>query len=441
MNIEDKLKKARIKMFRKDIGLMLFGACAYKFDWRVHEMSPNVEGYIVFDNENLYESLDGIIHINEYYATKDDYTHDNLIALIIHETLHILQKHGSRKGTRDPKLWNLATDHVVDRDLKSLGLEPYQNRFNIISDLNIAQPNCTAEQAYEWIYQNFPRFTITDNGDGSFTITDDRTGQEFTVNPNPDDNSGMSDVEKEKMKTKIDQFVSEARALNQTLNEKDKARGTGPSKIQQYLDELLKVEIDWSTLLEKAIKTNTILKPNERSWRKLNPYFRPHNITLPGMGMVEEKENVGTLILLIDTSGSISNDELKKFAYVLNKSLSYFNKVKLLTHDSKIHQEETFEQDDFTKFYDFIKNIGFKGRGGTSHQDCFEHIENEIWKDRDERDLLSMVISLTDGYSDIEHLYKNYNWIKNNTPLIFVCTSNWEFNDPAYEKIDTIKIK
>jgi len=443
MSIENKLKQARIKMFRKDVGLMLFGACAYKFNWKVEKLDPSIEGYVLFNPEKISELIDGNIHLNEHYVSMDDYNHDNVIALIIHELLHILQKHGSRRGTREPKAWNFATDHVIDRDLKKLGLKPYQNRFNIIKDLDIAHPNCSAEEAYNWIQQNMQRFQFSgsDQNGYHFTVTDNQTGEKYDITINPGDTTKLSDTDKEKIKHKIDQFVSEARALNQTIKEKEKKdKGSKSGHIQSYLDKLLEVEIDWSTLLEKAIKTNVILKPTERSWRKLNPYYTPHGMTLPGMAMGDEKENVGLLVLLVDTSGSISDVELMKFAYVLNKSLYYFSEVRLITHDSMIHQKVTFEQEDFIKFYDFIKSIGFHGRGGTSHRDCFKYIQKEIWEEREKRDLLSMVISLTDGYSDIEHEYQNYKWIKS-TPLVFICTSKWEFKDPQYENIETIKIK
>lgn len=444
MNINQKIKKAKIKLFRKDIGLILFGACAYKFDWYVHQMPDFAEGYVKFALDSS-SSVDGMIHINENMIQKDDYTHDNLIALIIHELLHILQKHGRRRGNREPKLWNFATDHVIDRDLKKLGLNPYQNRFNIIQELDQAKPNCSAEEAYDWINSKAQRFTIKMNsssGDGngdsqSFTVTDEQTGQEYQVTFTADDNAQLSEADKEKLKQKTDQFISEARALNQTMKEK----GSMSGGMQDYLDKLLKVEIDWASLLEKAIKTNTILRPIERSWRKLNHFYSPHGMTLPGMSMDEEKENVGMLIILLDTSASISYDELKKFGYIVNRSLGYFSTVKLITHDTVIHQNIDFEKEDHNKFYGFIKSMGFKGRGGTSHRDCFKYIEDEIWSDNEKRDILSMVISLTDMHSDIEGLYGSFKWIKNNTPLVFLSTSQKEIEDVDFPNINTIKIK
>jgi len=81
LTIKTKIKQARLKMFRKDVGLMLFGACAYKFNWNVTNMSNSVEGGVCFDIKTKNVE-DGNIHINEYYIKRDDYTYDNLVALI-----------------------------------------------------------------------------------------------------------------------------------------------------------------------------------------------------------------------------------------------------------------------------------------------------------------------------------------------------------------------
>jgi hypothetical protein len=35
-----------------------------------------------------------------------------------------------------------------------------------------------------------------------------------------------------------------------------------------------------------------------------------------------------------------------------------------------------------------------------------------------------MVMSLTDGYSDIDRIVGDYNWIRNNIPLTFIITKN-----------------
>ena len=58
------------------------------------------------------------------------------------------------------------------------------------------------------------------------------------------------------------------------------------------------------------------------------------------------------------------------------------------------------------------------GRGGTSHRDAFDLIE----EDYVEGENIGMVISLTDFESDIESIWSRYNW-KDEIPFKVLLTS------------------
>ncbi len=120
--------------------------------------------------------------------------------------------------------------------------------------------------------------------------------------------------------------------------------------------------------------------------------------------------------------------------------MKYFKNIKVLIHDVNIQQERDFNKDNILAFYEFIKNEGYKGRGGTSHQYVFERIE-KLWEENP--DDLSMCISLTDMYSDIESLYKKQQFIINNFPLVFIITSSGKKIklDESIGEITQIQIK
>jgi predicted metal-dependent peptidase len=139
---------------------------------------------------------------------------------------------------------------------------------------------------------------------------------------------------------------------------------------------------------------------------------------------------IGLLIILIDVSGSIKVKELNMFSSVTYKSLKYFSKVLILVHNINIIQTITFEKDEFIKYMDFINNIGFLKGGGTSHYDCYEYIQKEIWNDKELKDKFSMVISLTDGFSDINSCLnnRNFTWMKS-VPTTFIISSKKKFEN------------
>lgn len=459
---EEKIRTARMMFFRSNLGLGFFGACAYKFDWVCQVLNPMIEGMVRFKEDDLAQVDNDSILLNESVISIPTYKAIHLVYVLSHETLHILGKHGLRRGDRKPEVWSTACEHIVERDLYEIAheintqnnlserFEPHDQNFHFIKELHKIQPKCTLEEAYEWLMKNQNKVKMevqgqpgdgSGSGDGQefIQVTDNATGDSWTVPMEVsgiNQNKPMSEEMQIKMNNQADQFVADARALFDTL----KDQGTMPSSMKEKLKEILKVEIPWEHLLEKCIKTNTIMKPDERSWRQLNKFFIPQNITLPGYSFIEDDEGVGTLIICVDTSGSISQKELAKFSSVIVQSMKFFEKIVVMVHDSTTHQIKIFDKDDILGFQSFLENEGYAGRGGTSHDHTFKQIEEKYWNDMAERNELSMVIALTDGYSDLQHVYKQYDWIKNQTPLVLLLTSSWSY-DFDYDSIQSIYVK
>jgi predicted metal-dependent peptidase len=416
--IDQLIRKAKLKFFTN--ALFFFGMMANKFAWEIEPLPPQIEGFVKFNLDDPSKLESGAIHINEDYLLKPDYTYNNLVFILCHELLHILNKHGLRRGDRDFAMWNVACDHVVEVFLRKMSdiIKPYNNQYNIVEDLYNHKSDCTVEYAFEWIKTHPNSVKIGQTGEMFIEVTDGSGNYLFTVVAELGGVTSALDEDENLKAALTDQIVAEARAIFENI----KAKGDSPGYLVTYLDKILKVEIPWETLVEKAIKTNVIMKPDERTWRCLNKFYIPHKINLPGYAMVEDTEGTGTLIIGVDSSGSTSDKSLKKFSSVIENSIRYFKTIKVIVHDTSIHQRKEFNKDNIGEFYNFISKTGYQGRGGTSHKYLFDEIQTEYWeKDKDD---LSMVISLTDMASDIDYNYKKYEWIKNNLPLVFVITKD-----------------
>lgn len=417
--IKNLIKKAKLKMFTKN--LIFFGLQSYKFNWTFEDPGhENWEARVIFNKEDLSQLEAGNIYFNNNILEKKDYDYKNLCYVCIHELLHILNKHGLRKGNKKHVIWAVACDHVVETEMKQMSniFKPWQNRYNIIDELTDNLPNCSAEQAYNWLFKHksFPNRIKQNPESDQIEVLDQNGNTMFTVNPQQggaDEKGNIDSVSS----LQVDQFISEARAIFNDM----KKKGSISGHIAEYLNNILKIEIPWDELLEKAIKINTIMKPDNRSWKNLNKFYQPHGITLPGYSMTETNEGIGQLIIYVDTSGSINKKQLKQFSYIIEKSMHYFKTIKLLVHDVQIHQEKDFDKDNILAFYNFISKEGYKGRGGTSHEYVFNKT-NKMWEEHP--DDISMVIALTDNYSDIHSIYKEYSFIKNNVPLIILITND-----------------
>ncbi|HQF37271.1 MAG TPA: hypothetical protein PLL26_06580 [Candidatus Dojkabacteria bacterium] len=430
------IRRAKLKLFTNN--LFFFGIMSNKFTWDIKVLPENIEGYVTFNLDDPSKIENGSININELFLSKTNYSYNNLIFILCHELLHILNKHGIRRGDRDFATWNVACDHVIEVFLKKMNnvIKPYNNRYNIIQDLYNQKMDCSAEYAYDWIMKNPNKIQVGQPDNMTINVSDGSGNFLFTVIANLGGINSPVDEDENLKAILTDQIISEARAIFENI----KSKGDAPGYMVSYLDKILKVEVPWQTLVEKSIKTNIIMKPDERTWRRLNKYFIPHKINIPGYSLIEDTEGTGTLIIGVDSSGSISDNNLKKFSHVIENSMKYFALTKLIVHDVSIHQRQEFNKDNINEFYNFITKIGYHGRSGTSHKLLFDEIQTEHWEK--DKDNLSMVICLTDMYSDIERVYKNYEWIKNNLPLVFIITKNGEMLDfdSSFGNITQIKI-
>lgn len=442
------VKHENIKnIVRKNIFLInpIFASILYKLYWRIDFNCPkHGYAYIAHNKENTDDIAGNSIFFAPDLFKNPKFNDKNYIFILLHEILHKISGHNSRRGTRDSSLWNLACDHTINLLLKKIDkennfiknikpvdqIDPETNKVidgwkTVFIDESLEDKNLNAEEVYEYLAKDKQRFTIKpisgpesdqniegnkenkqgqDSNNNWIEITDNKTGRKIIINDR---------------KISDDDIINEEN-IRAESRERIRQRGLQSGYLKTYLDEVLKVELPWTQILKNAIKKYSIMLPCRRTWVRPNKKYFAHNHTLPGITSVSQTDAVGTCVIGIDTSGSISDDDLMKFASIIQDSFTYFKKIIFITHDVEIHQYEEFDQDNLSQFNNFIKTIGFEGRGGTSHKYLFDKIE-ELYKDQ--FNTISLFMSLTDGYSDIESLWYNYSWSSNNKiPTYFIIT-------------------
>ena len=253
-------------------------------------------------------------------------------------------------------------------------------------DLNIKEdPSEKENYTNEFSTVELKRYKIKINNYKSCTIT------------NIDNIKEVSTIQE------VNQLNEIKSSANLFLNQESISRSLNNGSLLEYLKNITKVEVPWTKLLEKAILVNTNPNPDIRSWINPKKRFRAHNILLPGTGIDKTLE---TLVICIDTSGSVPNKLLEQFAGIVLNSLSKFKKVWLLKHDIKITQNIILNANDINK-EEIIKNMD--GRGGTSHKAVYDKIEEQYLKQELQ---LGLILFLTDFESDIEDIYMYYLWTK-----------------------------
>ena len=435
-NVHFRLKKhINQKLISREY--IFFNIMLHKFNWVLDWKCPDgALAYVKFKNKDINELDDGSIFINARILQDPEFTWQNYFMILIHEFMHITFMHNVRQQDRDSMVWNLAADHVINsmikRTFRSSDVAPYKGWETVVlfeNEPQINRSDITTEEVYNYLIDNninncrFSLVSIERNGNGlqTWTVKDNKTGKEYKI-----------DVSENKSK----EFENFNKVAGEIFNQ-IKDRGDMPGNLMEVFNKFYKTEIPWTELLKDAIHKCLTPLPNSRGWRTLNKHFMPLGYTLPGI-TYDYEENADSAVVSIDTSGSVSSKELNEFACILVESISYFKSVVLITHDHQIHQVEEFHKFEGEKLKQFISKTGFKGRGGTSHLDVFNKIQE---LDNQLNEGFSMYLSLTDGYSDIDENWSKNEWSRKGTiPTYFIITRSGSIPRVCKDNAKAIKI-
>ena len=100
-----------------------------------------------------------------------------------------------------------------------------------------------------------------------------------------------------------------------------------------------------------------------------------------------KNEKIGNVVVAIDTSGSISDDDISQFVSELKKISNLVEEVTVITCDCQIHETVKVRH-----FSEILSKIQMKGGGGTSFKPVFDKIA--------EGQVPQLLVYLTDTYGD-----------------------------------------
>lgn len=300
----------------------------------------------------------------------DTLSDDEQLAVLHHELNHILFKHiTSSEYFGDHNKFNKAADLEVNSYIPVLQKDPYYYpaRFNLENN-----------KGTKFYYENLP-----DEPDQS----QNDSGNSYDPNDSHaswKDFQDLSDTEKQLIENQIDYQAKNAVETCQ------KIIGSIPGELKEYLDSLFKIKpqvFNWKAYFRRVIGN---LITSELYLTRMRPSRR-----FPDSRGVKFKRKPHVLVG-VDTSGSISDEELEDFfseIYYLWKSGV---KVTIAQIDTKIEHIEEYNG----KF-----NKEIYGRGGTEFTDLINYY-NERKKD------FSTLVIFTDGYVSLNlPSFRNGVWI------------------------------
>lgn len=323
--------------------------------------------------------------------------------LILHENLHIVLRHtlyGRDMFMENKDRANRAADYVVNgiimaiKDKKLVKLPEggcYDPRFD----------NMNMRQVYNILKDE------EDGGGGGKGRPDPNGdpsngsgGGEYQFDEH-DFNADMTDEELKEMDSKIDRAIREGAILAGRLG----------VDLPRAITEMLEPQVDWRREFADFV-SSTCKGKDEYTWRRFNRRMLPNDMYLPTV----ENETIGEIIVGIDTSGSIGQEQLNEFASELVSIANAVQpeSIRILWWDTKVHGEQLFTEN-YEQIGSLLKPLG---GGGTRVSSVSEYINKKKIK-------AECVVVFTDGYLENDVVWNI------NSPTLWLVTENKGWIPPA----------
>jgi predicted metal-dependent peptidase len=299
-----------------------------------------------------------------------------IIGVIAHEVFHVVNKHHLRRADRQPKLWNVAADLLINRLLVEDG---YDLPADLLFDRERRFAGLPTETIYARLLEEQEQRRQSgrpeeggspgtgNSGDG----TPPETGTDERADPGgmaPAQHWGevrdlttpsgapLAPSERRQAESDLDLRIRQAAAA---------AKRAG--KLGGTLEEMIAVATDHTDWRDRFRSVFDGTMRGEASWSRPNRRFIQHGFFLPGW----RRTGPGRLAFVLDTSGSISARELSVYTAAVLGILEETapEEIALVQCDTEIRHVE------YLKPGDGFSEIEVHGRGGTRFQPAFDWIE------------------------------------------------------------------
>ena len=418
----------------------------------IYESIPKVERSDIptvgVDTNSLY--------YNKEFVEKQSF--EDFLFINLHEIGHLALMHCSRRGTRDPELWNVACDLYVNAALaEEFGLKygitsiikdgimlrmPSDCLFCGSLDTKVDFVECIYETLEEQAKQNgyFSSMSSeafqnnggqSEPGDGashgggySFSYKGSKNSWDNHYGGPDEFNFNLSDTfNNDVLETGEDQSIKEQKAKKLITDasvrcDMAKQVGSGSGRIEVLSRDMIKSVVNWKSLVKKYLIE---IKSKDSSFSMPDKRMFYQDAIYPGQ-LGETDKYLDKVKVCIDTSGSISPTDLMNFfGQVFGLLNTYKVDAELIYWDAEVQSCGSFS--DYKQF----SNIRCSGRGGTNPACVFEYLNKQKSKPR-------LVIMLTDGY--VPESFANGKMAKRYKDTIWIMTKQYnEHFKPPFGKL------
>ena len=440
---EDGVIKRIISRMLRDPNCLPMGLALLNYDIDFLNLDEDITVFRTTDTIYLNRNSD-------FLKARDN--EEAITFLLLHEICHVMFFHDARRKWRDHTLWGMATDYMVNafllylRTLFNEDLIKYnphkmfsgEDRFlfdsryrhmleeEIYDDLSktsdvisrITEEMLSEEQNEAMAKRGLdgmPRVvrsevalhkeTIKRTDIEAVPTTGSQSSQdeEFSDEENDDEQEGIKkDVEgNSPVKPKDNDlfFESTKQRRDEVLLLKrmfeDVLRGHSSMESRKFLDLLCGAKVDWKRILRDSLN-RALDRSAELTWGKPKLSWLVNADRLPYLPNYAEEPRLGTVIISIDESASMSDRAVTRAIDIVCQARDKYKKIYVIKHDVDVAWTREYED-----IGPYEKKILLERRhsGGTSHTNVFKEIMR--YARSHEGDIVSAYIGITDMESDI----------------------------------------
>jgi len=436
MNSENRIIKARAKLMKGNIGMasMLLSLELIEASDRCETMAT--DGINIYWNDEFVKTL----------------TDSQIQAVLVHEACHVIWEHPLRNVSKkwNHDIWNVATDYVINAwVVYDLGMELPEDglldrKYHGKSAEQVARELTNNNEALEDAIEEMKSKSDdsdeseSDEGDSQNDDGDSDDGNEDESQdgngsgkslldeladmkpsmgevwmPKDEDGNPLSESAMAEVKENIQRAILMA----------DKLEGCsegGTSTMNGAVQQLNETYVDWVDVMRDLLNS---AKSNNPTWSRLNKRHSWRGVNLPSN---DNEPQGGEIVVAIDTSASVSQQELNIFATETQNLCEEcgINKVRVTYCDTSIAKNPTTGEwwDEFDLDNEELE-FNLRGGGGTRFEPPFNLFNDET---EDTEDVIAFVY-FTDGYCSVDSK------VEPSVPVIWALSTNESYMRDYYD--------
>ena len=319
-------------------------------------------------NIPAYASTDEVRHIWYNPVRTRNLTLSELGFVLTHEVCHQVLATSSRRQGREELKWNMATDYAINAMIAQIpapgqpagGKMLYQMPRTVLFDPKYR------DWIAEVIYEDLCRKNLQIRAVPVHLVLPGASGENLPL-PDVLDHQGGIDLHLpiELTANQLELLQNRIKAAVEHLHA-NSGRGHLPLDMLRKADALEPPKIPWQRLLHHF--ADAALNTDDYSLARPNKHYRTQDLLVPG----QYSENLRSIVIALDTSGSMTKDNIREVAGEIRGIVPHAQDITLIVADCKIQQ--VIGIDDLEVF---LQKSECCGGGGTDHVCVFEYINKQ----------------------------------------------------------------